>query len=61
MLTIAKHNPGASLDRFETPKAFMRTVACAIDGKYGDSGTCLTTVIQHWKNPTASRNRADTQ
>lgn len=49
--------PGAHLDNFETPKAFIRMVAHAIDGRYGDPIACLRTVVQYWKNTTAGLDR----
>jgi len=54
----AKRNLDSSLDNVETPKAFMRMIAHAIDGRYGDPKACLTTVRQYWKNTTASLSRA---
>ena len=52
-----ERNPDASLDNFESPKAFIRMIANVIDGRYGDPKACLTTVRQYWKNTTASLSR----
>ncbi|KAH9841009.1 uncharacterized protein C8Q71DRAFT_701269 [Rhodofomes roseus] len=57
--TYARRMPGANLDNFETPKDFMRKIAHAIDGRYGDPKACLTTVVQYWKNLTAGWRRTD--
>lgn len=53
----AGRTPGANLNSFETPKDFMRKVAHAIDGRYGDPKACLTTVVQYWKNLTGGWRR----
>lgn len=50
-------NPGANLGNFQTPKDFIRMVAYAIDGRYGDDKACLRTVRQYWKNTTAGLDR----
>ncbi len=50
-------HPGAKLDNFETPKDYIRMVAYAIDGRYGDAKACLRTVRQYWKNTTAALDR----
>ena len=49
--------PGASLDNFKTPKAFIWMVAHAIDSRYGDPNACLRTVLQYWKNTTTGLDR----
>jgi len=54
----AKRRADAQLDNFETPKGYIRMIAHAIDGRYGDPKACLTTVLQYWKNTTASLSRA---
>ena len=43
-----KLNRGARLDNFETPKAFIRMAAHAIDGRYGDPHACLRADHQYW-------------
>ena len=50
-------NPGANLDNFQTPKIFIRMVAYAIDGRYGDDKACLRTFRQYWKNAIATLDR----
>ncbi|KAI0956552.1 hypothetical protein AcW1_005203 [Taiwanofungus camphoratus] len=50
--TYARCMPGTNLDNFETPKDFMHKIAHAINGRYGDPKTCLTTIVQYWKNLT---------
>jgi hypothetical protein len=44
-------NPGAKLDNFQTPKDFIRMVAYAIDGRYGDDKACLRTVRRAGRTP----------
>ncbi len=56
--SYAKRRADAQLDNFETPKGYIRMIAHAIDGRYGDPKACLTTVLQYWKNTTASLSRA---
>ena len=52
-----KLNPGAKLDNYETPKAFVLMIAKAVDGRYGDPDACMKTVRQYWKNTTAGIDR----
>lgn len=49
--------PGAKLDNYETPKAYILMIAKAIDGRYGDPDACLRTVRQYWKNTAAGLDR----
>lgn len=62
MLTMidsyAKRKGCAQLDDFETPKGYIRMIAHAIDGRYGDPKACLSTVVQYWKNTMASLSQA---
>ncbi|KAG8727430.1 hypothetical protein FRC11_013207, partial [Ceratobasidium sp. 423] len=52
-------NPGARLDNFETPKAFILMIVKAINDRYGDPNACLRAVHHYWKNTTAGMDQGE--